>query len=460
MDNQALFPVIDGQFRMKEEPLVRIGVVLNEDDKELMELRLPVAGYRLEGGSECPAGVDLRVSVKGDGLVLERIDTGEKIGDGEVLRIHPPRENAPFGIGQGALVRGVVAGRIFHWRKLIDQTLTDTLEFSTRDGKITMVNELPMETYLIGVITGEMSGECPIDYMKAQAIAARSWLLGQPRSPHPGEPFYWCNDDDCQRYQGTGGWTDLAIRAIKECRGEVLITEAGQYCDARYSKNTGGISEDADFIWGEKIDGLVGKPDAPKGSHVEKFQPLTNDNIEEYLTGDWINSTDAWGSPNVVSSSEVMKYLGRVDEAGEYFRWTWILEQDALCESLARFKTFEGIQEVHNLIPGKRGKGGRMASLDVVYSDNKGSKKTGTIYKDYDIRAHLDKRFLFSSAFVPRFERDGSGRLIRAVLQGGGWGHGAGLCQMGGLARAVKGQDYKEILLHYYSNVTLEKIYN
>ncbi|MCC5877406.1 MAG: SpoIID/LytB domain-containing protein, partial [Candidatus Sumerlaeia bacterium] len=284
--------------------------------------------------------------------------------------------------------------------------------------------------------------------------------LGQPRSPHPGEPFYWCNDDHCQRYQGTGGWTDLAIRAIDECRGEVLITDKGQYCDARYSKNTGGISEDADFIWGEHIDGLVGKPDAPAGSHVEKFQPLTQENIEEYLTGDWLKKTDAWGSPNVVSSEEVMKYLGRVDEAGSYFRWTWELEHAALCESLARFSPFEAIEEVHDLIPGVRGKGGRMGSLDVVYTEKGGSRKTGTIKRDYDIRAHLDKKFLYSSAFIPKIQRDGSGRMVKAVLHGGGWGHGAGLCQMGGLARAVKGQDHCEILLHYYTNVTLEKIYS
>ncbi|MCC5875970.1 MAG: SpoIID/LytB domain-containing protein, partial [Candidatus Sumerlaeia bacterium] len=170
MDNKPLFPVIDGQFKMKKEPDVRIGVVLAEDDKEFMEFRVPSEGYQVEGGVACPAGVDLRIVAKGDGVQLIRAEDGTELVSGEVLRILPPKENAPFGIGKGVLVRGVVAGRVFHWRKFIDQTLTDVLEFRARDGKIIMVNEVPMETYLVGVITWEMSGECPIEYMKAQAV--------------------------------------------------------------------------------------------------------------------------------------------------------------------------------------------------------------------------------------------------------------------------------------------------
>jgi stage II sporulation protein D len=459
MENTALFPVVNGQFRMEKEPLVRIGIVLEEDQKETLAFRVPVAGYRLEGGGECPAGVDLRAEARGDGVAIINTRNGEQLASGEVIRLLAPREKAPWGIGQGTLVRGIIAGRVFHWRKEIDQTLTDTLEFQARGGRLIMVNELPMETYLVGVITGEMSGECPIEYMKAQAVAARSWLLGQPRSPHPGEPFYWCNDDHCQRYQGTDGWSDLAIRAIDKCRGEVLITEKGQYCDARYSKNTGGISEDADFIWGEQIDGLVGVPDAPKGSHVERFQPLGPNNIEEYLMGDWLKSTDCWGSPNVISSQEVMKYLGRVDEAGDYFRWTWELEHDALCRTLVEKAGVSNLAEVKELVPGIRGRGGRMDSLDVVYLDRQGAQRVHVIERDYNIRASLDPRFLYSSAFIPRHRHNAAGRLVGITLHGGGWGHGAGLCQMGGLARAVKGQDHRTILLHYYSNVTLERIY-
>jgi len=45
------------------------------------------------------------------------------------------------------------------------------------------------------------------------------------------------------------------------------------------------------------------------------------------------------------------------------------------------------------------------------------------------------------------------------ILVGAGWGHGVGLCQSGAVGRAFSGQDYKKILLHYYPNTTIKKIY-
>jgi SpoIID/LytB domain protein len=46
------------------------------------------------------------------------------------------------------------------------------------------------------------------------------------------------------------------------------------------------------------------------------------------------------------------------------------------------------------------------------------------------------------------------------VLHGAGWGHGVGLCQIGGAVMAEKGYQFDEILLHYFSNVTIKKIYH
>jgi SpoIID/LytB domain protein len=457
-----LFPIVDGKYKMDREPKVRIGVVLEEDAKASVEFQVRANGFTLVAdGRRAPlaAGAALTATA-GPGAVVIRDAQGGEVARGAVVRVEPPAAGEPVGIGEGTLVRGIVAGRVFHWRKLIDQTLTGALEFLPRGAHLIMVNELPMEEYLTGVITGEMSGDCPIEYMKAQAVAARSWLLGQPRSPHPGEPFHWCNDDHCQRYQGTGGWSQRAIDAIAACRGEVLITASGRYCDARYSKNTGGISEDGDFIWGEKIEGLKSRPDVPESEDLGRFARLDESNIREYLLGDWLQSTRAWGSPNVVSSAEVMPYLGRVDEAGDYFRWTWNLQQEALVASLRRFPEFADAAEVTHLVPGPRGKGGRQLWLTVEFLDNKGARRTQRIERDYNIRARLDPRFLFSSCFVVDRVLTPKGAVAEFTLHGGGWGHGAGLCQMGGLARALHGQNHATILLHYYSDVRLERIYD
>lgn len=458
MTNMVPFPIIDGNYKMEKEPAVRIGIVLAEDGKQRVEFQTPAGGYRIDNGVEAKGvAPNELMAVEAEGDLVKFSGGGQAV---EALRLLPPDGAEPQKAGDGVLVKGIVAGRGFHWHKLIDQALSHVLEFRARDGNVILVNELPLETYLIGVITGEMSNECPIEFMKAQAVAARSWLLAQTGMKHPGEPFLWCNDDCCQRYQGTGGWSEQARQAIAQCRGEVLITESNRYCDARYSKSTGGFSEDAEFIWGEKLEGLESMLDAPEGSEAQRFSPLDDNNIEEFLRGDWLASTDIYCSPNVVPEETITRYLGRVDEAGSYFRWTKEVTQESLKESLAKRGGITGIGEVHELCPGPRGKSGRQEFLTVVYTDTEGNPKGKRIYSDYNIRAAMSMDFLFSSCFVVESENDDEGVLTRATLYGGGWGHGSGLCQIGGLGRALKGQAHGQILLAYYTKVKLERIYD
>jgi stage II sporulation protein D len=465
MQTAPPFPIIDGKYKMEKEPVVRIGVILAEDGKTEVQFTVPADRHvllstSLSGFSLRP-GVLYVVRVVGGMLELGYASGGESLvpplGS---IRIVPPAASAPKKAGDGTLVKGIVAGRGFHWHKLIDQTLSDVLDFSVRDGRIVLVNELPLETYLTGVITGEMSGECPIEFMKAQAIAARSWLLGQPKAPHPGQPFLWCNDDCCQRYQGTGGWSDLAIEAIRQCRGEVLITRTNHYCDARYSKSTGTVSEDAENVWGSPIEGLVARLDAPKGSYAQKFFPVTEENLEEYITGDWIRNTDVFCSAHVVPEETIKRYLGRVDETGQYFRWEKSLSQADLRESLVKRGGIADLAKVVDLRPLRRGRSGRINKLEVVYTDAAGRQKTFLLDSEYNIRAGLSVKFLYSGCFIIHFDRSPSGELNGVHLKGAGWGHGAGLCQIGGLGRALSGQKYDEILLHYYSDVRLERIYS
>lgn len=450
----APFPVIDGKYRMESEPAVRIGVVLPEDGKDQLDLEIPGGGYTLEvdGAPQPLASGALTLVREGNRVALAGTS-------GTVVRLLPPPDARPEKAGDGVLVRKVVAGRGFHWFKEIDQTLSDILECRVGGDHLVLVNEIPLETYLIGVITGEMSAECPIEFMKAQAVAARSWLLGQPKPPHPGQPFLWCNDDCCQRYQGTGGWSPRAVEAIRGCRGEVLITASNQYCDARYSKSTGGVSEDSASVWGSAIEGLEARLDAPEGSYAAKFYPVTEDKLVEYLTGDWLKTCDCYASPQVVPEETITRYLGRVDEPGTYFRWTVELSQESLRESLSTRAGIADLGDVLDLVPGRRGRSGRLEQVTVVYTTTDRQRREHVLTPEYNIRAGLWTRFLYSSAFLVEKEHEEDGRLAKATLRGAGWGHGAGLCQIGALGRALTGQDYRTILDAYYTNVRLEPIY-
>jgi len=462
---QPLFPIVNGKYKMDREPIVRIGVVLAEDRKKTVELAFPEGEeylvhsgdrqVRIQGGMEGAC----RVEAAEGGLTL-RSAQNEALCSGSSLTVGPAGEGAAPQPGDGIRVENIVAGRGFHWRKEITQTLTGALEFHAVEGFVVMVNRLPLEEYLIGVITGEMSGECPEEFMKAQAVAARSWLLAQVEEKHAHDPFDWCNDDCCQRYQGSGGWSARAVKAIADCRGEVLITPSKHYCDARYSKSCGGVAEDAEVVWGEPMEGLVPILDAPEGSDAARFYPVTEENLREYLEGEWIKDTDIFCSPAVVPEETITKYLGRVDEQSKYFRWEKVLTQASLQESLVERAGLTDLARVIDLHPVKRGASGRLNKLEVEYETKGGERKKALLKSEYDIRAGLSAQFLYSGAFILEVvKRDGEGNLESVKLLGGGWGHGAGLCQIGALGMALKGYSYQDIVTHYYTGVRLERIY-
>ena len=118
-------------------------------------------------------------------------------------------------------------------------------------------------------------------------------------------------------------------------------------------------------------------------------------------------------------------------------------------------KLKEDFGEIIDMKPLARGKSGRIWKLQIV-----GTKKTFTIGKELEIRRALSESHLFSSAFVVD-KVYGADKNIpsRFILTGAGWGHGVGMCQIGAAVMGEKGYSYDEILLHYYSDAEIKKIY-
>jgi SpoIID/LytB domain protein len=107
----------------------------------------------------------------------------------------------------------------------------------------------------------------------------------------------------------------------------------------------------------------------------------------------------------------------------------------------------------------QRGPSGRASEMDIEYSDAAGSTHRIIIRSEYRIREALHEKFLFSSAFKVETDRDEAGELSRIRLVGAGWGHGAGLCQIGALGMAIKGYACREIVRHYFEGVDLRALY-
>jgi len=312
----------------RTEPTVRIGVILDEDAHDTVHLGLPGEPHNATFGDSnetrvLEPGTKLKVRHTGDSLAVGIADQPTRRAASLRLSHSEHARRSTIGLaepGSGILVRDVIAGRGFHWQKQLDQTLTGAIELLPAQRGIVLVNELPLEDYLAGVITAEMSGACPADLLKAQCIVARSWLLALTEPKHEDEPFDRCNDDCCQRYQGTGDLSQTAIAAVRDTRGVALLDPTGNVLDANYAKSCGGISETPRNVWGFDKPGLSAIVDAPPGADVQRFFPITAQNLDEYLDGEWLETTGIYCSPNVVPADAIGRYLGRVDEADDYFR--------------------------------------------------------------------------------------------------------------------------------------------
>jgi SpoIID/LytB domain protein len=427
-----------------KEPGVRIGIVLPEDSMRSIEIQ-----------------IDPRTTVVAtlDGNALSISLNGAPPGRAASWSHAPEHPSTPKK-SDGTLVKGIIAGRGFHWQNRVDQTLAGKIDVLPSPHGLILVNELPLEWYLAGVITSEMSSKCPIEFLRAQCITARSWLLAFTEPKHTGQPFDRCNDDCCQRYQGTGDLSEQAVEAVESTRGLCLVAE-GKVVDANYSKSCGGVAEVPEHVWGVRKPGLGPLVDAPAGSVAEKFMPVTDQNIGEYLNGDWLQSTDVYCSPGVVPEDQLGQYLGRVDESGRYFRWTLSYAHDEL-RDLLQSKHGAGLEDAKQIIDLRvtnRGISGRAMEIVFTIVDASGTQRDVTVRDQYRIRQLLHKSFLFSSAFAVEINRDAAGAAKHFTLRGAGWGHGAGLCQIGALGMSLRGISHEKIVLHYFPGAQLRKLY-
>jgi len=390
--------------------------------------------------------------------------------DEEILVFEPVRyREASFELND------VTIGIQFHWERKEDQTFKGSLEIRIENEKLTAINILPLEDYLVSVISSEMSATSNMELLKAHAIIARSWLLAQTEKSKsiaesgksyqsivetPEEYIRWydredhlnfdvCADDHCQRYQGiTRQSTPLVEQAIAETCG-MLIMYDDKICDARFSKSCGGISETFENVWEPEVhpylQSIVDNPVLAEGFEAD----LTN----EEAADKWIRN-----APEAFCNTRDKEVLAQVlndydQETTDFYRWKLVYQQADLAELIAR-KSGRNFGEILDLIPVERGLSGRLKKLKIV-----GSKLTLTIGKELEIRKTLSESHLYSSAFVVDKLNVENGIPQQFVLTGAGWGHGVGLCQIGAAMMGAKGYRYDQILLHYFRGANISKEY-
>lgn len=358
----------------------------------------------------------------------------------------------------------VTIGNCFHWERTENQTFQGNLILLSRnDGTIAVINEIPLEDYLKSVISSEMSGAAPMEFLKAHAILSRSWLLAaldrkkktketseSSEKITDGEVIRWydreehdlfdvCADDHCQRYQGI---TKIVSRQAEEAVFETLgkvITYQNEICDAHYSKACGGLTENFDTAWDDKkIPYLKSISDASV-----PHRPVRT---EEEASAWILSAPDAYC--NTKDEGFLENILPDFDrETRTFFRWR-VEYSRAELEEILREKSGLDFGTLKEIVPITRGPSGRISRLKI-----NGSKRSMVVGKELEIRRWLSRTHLFSSAFVVTVE---GGQF---TFHGAGWGHGVGLCQIGAAVMATKGFSTEKILKHYFRRVEIKKVY-
>lgn len=339
----------------------------------------------------------------------------------------------------------VIVGVAYHWRHKERQKLRGRLRIIVDNkGKLTAINILPLEQYLISVNSSEMMAVCPEELLKAQTIAARNTVLATMGKHHYGEDFDLCADDHCQCYRGSSRETESSQRGVLLTLGEI-ITYKNEICDARYSKICGGISEDFERVWhGEPVEYLSSVFDGDENSPDVSLHPADSDSAARRLIESY---------PDVYCNTtrgDIPQYLRY---SAPYFRWEVKYTRKQLEELIHRFPQYQ-IGEFVDFEALSRGPSGRIEYLLI-----KGTAGEVILGKQYEIRRVLSPTFLYSSCFVWDIEREANGRVKTVTLRGAGWGHGVGLCQIGAAMMAYRGKKYNEILAHYYRNTNLTLLY-
>jgi stage II sporulation protein D len=218
------------------------------------------------------------VTISGEGLLAVR-------ENGTAVPLNPPVIIKP--------AKDVVVVDGVPYRRLIITAASEVVvngrpyrgvaDVSVADAGVLVVNEVPLEEYLVGLINCEISSAWPIEAVKAQAVIARTYALNR-KEARRGAPYHLESSIMDQVYNGSRIEDSRARRGVSETAGEVL-TYQGDLVQAFYHSNCGGRTEAAENVWGTAIPYLKGVDcqyclSAPSGAWQ---QTLSLKDIEERL---------------------------------------------------------------------------------------------------------------------------------------------------------------------------------
>ena len=302
------------------------------------------------------------------------------------------------------------------------------------DGKLAVVQSADVETLLRGILPAEIYASAPAAALEAQAIAARTTLLSQSGARHTSDPYHLCNRQHCQVYRGLSGADRRTDAAIEKTRGRVMAS-GSQLVQSYYSAHCGGISAGRRETWG-----LIEKDYLP--TQTDTIPEMQVHFANEDAFRKWLDAPSrayCSGAPE-----------GQVDFSSvKHARWESTMTRSELDAALK--KAGAAIGTVHDVEVVGRGASYRAVKLRVT-----GTKGTFEVARELPIRRFLGG--LKSALFAIDVEKKGA-TVEKLTIRGAGFGHGVGLCQTGAIGMAQRGKSSDDILMHYFPNAKIIRVY-
>jgi stage II sporulation protein D len=325
------------------------------------------------------------------------------------------------------------------------RSFSGVIEFRIdNSGHLAVINELPLDAYLKGVLPVEMDAAFPLEAHRAQAVAARGSVLSMIGLKHREQDWDFCAGTHCQQFAGLSNQVPISNEAVESTAQEVLLWKKG-ICDTVYHACCGGHGESKEHIWvTPSEDVLQGRLDATNYRRT-KFD-LNLSEHSDFQT--WLLSPPEWAFCRVKDVEHPVLSA----RSTQNYRWRELIYRQDL-EALILKKTGQNLGTIYAITPIKRGNSGRIIDLEII-----GSRKNLRLQKELKIRRALAESLLFSSAFIVQPDLDSDGLPISFTILGAGRGHGVGMCQVGAGGMAIAGKTYQEILSSYYPGTTLAKL--
>ena len=301
-------------------------------------------------------------------------------------------------------------------------------------GEFTLVNQVPLETYLRGVVPYESGASAPPQAVAAQTIIARTYALRNLRR-FAVDDYQLCATVHCQVYKGLNDANPVSDRAIANTAGLVL-TYDNELIDALYSSTTGGITAGFEDTWnGEQRPYLQPVIDAPRPVWDLTKYPLDNEaNFRKFISQ--TRGFNEAGRKGVFRWRKTRSIKDLSQDLRKYLQKTR--------HPLADFKTIESMQ-VH-----RRSRSGRILALNVQTDIGKLQ-----LHKN-EVRSALEPPR--STFFYLEPTYNDAKKLNGYAFIGGGFGHGVGLSQYGSYNLAKLGWSAKEILAFYYPQTEIKPL--